>query len=816
MGEPSTSSDLFSSSGTTTPPPLESGVVGREPPASGVARELMRDALKPGAVVGGKFVLIREIGRGSTGVVFEVSHEALGHRVAIKALHHHIAQNPNIMWRFKREAQLTASLKHPNIISVFDVGQQQDSVYFIVQELLDGTNLRHLLQQRRLLPPAEALDYLVPIMGALVAAHHKGIVHRDVKPENIFLARTAEGVIVPKLIDFGLAKMESEKGEFETQLGVVMGTPSYMSPEQAKGLKADARTDVWSLGVTLFEALSGERPFQSDRAFTALERIRTGPPRQLATVAPHLPAELADIVHRALEPDLARRYPSMLDLLAATLGFVEREMPALHGRHAPALTASSAPPGFAASDAEPPSLRRRSISTSKMRAFRPPPSFHADRRGDSIPPPPGERTEELAEQALETNALASAVELAEQAIAEQPTSAKIKGRMRLVQAIACRWLGRFADAERYAQVACRALPRGSARWFSALGNLIVVLASKGESEVFLAEPAEELIRAQAGKKSVVALGAQVAALGQSAISLVRAGHHALAERSFDVAQTLAAGLPYDDVAARVWLDLAEAEFALQDGEPLRFLNLTELAVESFTARGDLRNACLCRANLGNGYQQLGAFARAEHELRAAVMVAERMKLGFLVPARINLGFALARLGRLREAAATVDDAQRRCAEQSFGRFVPVCQIYLAEILRLGGELHDAELSAQQAIRTSTPLPAVHAVALATLAGILLEQGRSGEALERSGEAMAILDALPSVEEGEALIRVTHVRALVAGGHLAKARGHLEQARRRLSLRAALIGDPRWLKTFLEEIPENRATREMRVLEAQTP
>jgi hypothetical protein len=109
---------------------------------------------------------------------------------------------------------------------------------------------------------------------------------------------------------------------------------------------------------------------------------------------------------------------------------------------------------------------------------------------------------------------------------------------------------------------------------------------------------------------------------------------------------------------------------------------------------------------------------------------------------------------------------------------------------------------------SASLPAVHAVALATLAGILLEQGRPLEALERSTEAMGILDSLPSVEEGEILIRVTHVRALAAGGLLAKARGHLEQARRRLALRAALISDPRWLQTFLQEIPENRATREL--------
>ena len=788
-----------SSGGETTPPSTTDEID---------LAYVSRASLLPGAIVGGRFVVVQEIGRGSTGVVFEVNHHELGHRAAIKALHPHIAADPNVMWRFKREAQLTASLKHPNIVSIFDVGQQLDSVYFIVQEFLDGVNLRQLLQRRGKLELAETLEHLVPIMGALVAAHQRGIVHRDVKPENIFLSQTEAKTVVPKLIDFGLAKMASEKGDFETQIGVVMGTPSYMSPEQALGLQVDARTDVWSLGVVLFEALSGERPFHSDKAGTALEKIRMGAPRSLSLLAPQVPTELADIVHRALERDLSRRFSSMLDFLSALLRFAAKSDPALTSRHALSLprALTSELPAVAWRDPEQPvplAARKRSVSQ-KMRAIKPPVSSGLDRDTDGGATPGGGSTDVLAEQALDVSSLTAAIDLAEQAISEQPGSSKIKGRMRLVQSLACRWLGRFAEAERYAQAAYRHLPKGSARWFAAISNLVVVLAAKGES-AFLAEPAEDLLRSQPNKRHAAA---QVRALGQSAISLLRADQRALADRSFETAQALARELPYDQIDVRVWLDLAEAEFALHAGDPVKFLNLAELAAESFTSRGDTRNACLCRANMGNAYVQLGAFDRGERELRAAIADGERLGLGFLAPARTNLGFALARLGRLREAAWTVTDARQRCVAHGHRRFVPVCEIHLAEIQRLEGLFVEARPHAEQAVAESGNLPGLQAMALATLANVLLQLGRRAEALEQSSKAMEILAALPSIEEGEALIRLVHVRALVGSGRRAEARGRLDQARGRLELRAARINDPRWRRTFLEEVPENRDTQRL--------
>lgn len=318
---------------TTPPPGPAGGALGEAPRRPGAPRP----CLTPGSLVGGRFVLIQEIGRGSTGTVFETRHGDLGHRVAIKVLHSHVVDNPSTVWRFKREAQLTASLEHPNIVSVFEVSRESDGVYFIVQEFLEGSSLRRLLQQQRRLDVDETLDYLVPIMGALVAAHHEGIVHRDVKPENIFLAQTEAGAVVPKLIDFGLAKIAGAESEFETQLGAVLGTPSYMSPEQALGRTVDARTDVWSLAVVMFEALAGERPFFADGGAAVMQRVREGEARPLALVAPHLPGRLAGIVHHALQRDLARRFPSMFDFLSAVVRFAEEGDPAFSRRHAASI-----------------------------------------------------------------------------------------------------------------------------------------------------------------------------------------------------------------------------------------------------------------------------------------------------------------------------------------------------------------------------------------------------------------------------------------------------------------------------------------------
>jgi serine/threonine-protein kinase len=190
-------------------------------------------AFRPGIVVGGKFTLLRLIAQGGYGAVYEAEDNLIHRRVAIKLLHPEVGAMPDVVRRFMREAQVLAKIDHPNVVTVHEMGQRRDGSYFIVQELLSGGNLRELLQEKRQLEPHEAVDILEPIMGALIAAHRRGIVHRDLKPDNIVLARTSSGDLVPKLIDFGIAKMpRSGNLGASTMLGHLLGTPHYMAPEQ--------------------------------------------------------------------------------------------------------------------------------------------------------------------------------------------------------------------------------------------------------------------------------------------------------------------------------------------------------------------------------------------------------------------------------------------------------------------------------------------------------------------------------------------------------------------------------------------------------
>ncbi len=258
-------------------------------------------ALRAGTVVGGKFVLLRRIGEGGVGVVFEAEDTWIGRRVAIKVLHAHLAERTDVLARFRREARAAATIHHPNIAAVFEIGQRRDGSLYIVQELIEGDTLREHIEQHGRLTPAAALEILVPIMGALAAAHRAGIVHRDIKPENILLTRSAEGELVPKLIDFGVAKMAPTGDHLRTMTGTVVGTPAYMSPEQASGLlEADARTDVWAMGAMLFELLSGSCPYEGPTAPVILARILSEPVPRLSARAPDVPVELSAIVQRAL------------------------------------------------------------------------------------------------------------------------------------------------------------------------------------------------------------------------------------------------------------------------------------------------------------------------------------------------------------------------------------------------------------------------------------------------------------------------------------------------------------------------------------
>jgi serine/threonine protein kinase len=772
-------------------------------------------ALRAGTVVGGKFVLLRRIGEGGVGVVFEAEDTWIGRRVAIKVLHAHLAERTEVLARFRREARAAATIHHPNIVAVFEVGQRRDGSFFIVQELIEGDTLRQHIDQHGRLTPAAALEILVPIMGALASAHRAGIVHRDIKPENILLTRSAEGEIVPKLIDFGVAKMAATGDHLTTLTGTVVGTPAYMSPEQAGGLlEADARADVWAIGAMLFELLSGACPYQGATAPIILARILSEPAPSLITRAPDVPVEISAIVQRAMERDAGARFPTMAAFLEAVLDFAKRPDPSLLRRHAksipPAEIAETedAPALVAEDDTNPPSSlggpeMQRSVPEWARPMAQPEVGWYED-RPSPFAPKNLEWYAAAAGQALRINALDEAVAHAEHAITTCGAAGEVLGQMRLVQAISLRWLGHYADSERCALEACAALPQGSTGWYAALGHLAIVGGSLGKNDHF-PSIITELSRIEAqGQVSA----SHVVTACRLSISLVRAGLTERAARVLASAKSSAEPETNEEPVVRAWLDVTASELALHAGDPTTYLTRLESAVAGFAETGDARNACLQRANIGNAYMQLGAYARAKSVLREALSVGEPMKLSFIAPVRANLGFALARLGDLDQALEIETAALAQCLRESYRRFELASHIYLAVIHALRAELDQADAHVRAALDASSSAPPIRAYALAIFADLQMTRGAPTDAFTAASEAMSILEALEGVEEGEALIRLVHAQALEAMGHVSDAQSRIMEARVRLMERADRITDARLRRSFLDHIPENARTLAM--------
>jgi serine/threonine protein kinase len=269
----------------------------------------------------GRYEIRSKIGAGGMGEVYLAQDTKLDRKVALKILSADVAANHNRMRRFVQEAKAASALNHPNIITIHEI-DLTDSVHFIATEFIDGETLRQRMNGAPI-KLCEVLDLAAQIAGALSAAHAAGIVHRDVKPENIMLRR--DGIV--KVLDFGLAKLSEKaetgtvdteaatKGLVQTEPGVVVGTAAYMSPEQARGLLVDARTDIFSLGVVIYEMVAGQAPFggatRSDLIVALLERD----PRPLARFTPEAPAELERMVMKTLAKDREERYQTAKDLL---------------------------------------------------------------------------------------------------------------------------------------------------------------------------------------------------------------------------------------------------------------------------------------------------------------------------------------------------------------------------------------------------------------------------------------------------------------------------------------------------------------------
>jgi serine/threonine-protein kinase len=263
--------------------------------------------LKPGKLISGKYRILRLIGDGGMGSVYEAQHEVLGSRVALKFLHPEIARQRGLKERFLQEARVSATVESPHICRVSDVDTSEDGAY-LVMELLPGEPLQALLDRETRLESRRAVDLAIQMLTGLWAAHQQGVVHRDLKPDNVFVLPNAHGVHV-KLLDFGIAKLRHTE-EYKmvlTRPGAVMGTPEYMAPEQAFSADlVDQRSDLYSVGVILFEMLAGSRPVEGNNAQFIAEQIVTGKVKRLDTLRPELPAQLVAIVRRAIEgnPDL--------------------------------------------------------------------------------------------------------------------------------------------------------------------------------------------------------------------------------------------------------------------------------------------------------------------------------------------------------------------------------------------------------------------------------------------------------------------------------------------------------------------------------
>ncbi len=263
-------------------------------------------------VIAGRYRVIRALGEGGMGEVYEAENLRTKRRVAVKTMKPEVASRVEYARRFEREAQAAGQLRHPNIVDVLDLGDDPElGLLFIVQEFLSGGDLRKCLKTTGTLPPQNALATLLPIVDALATAHAAGIVHRDLKPDNIFLHETPQGV-VPKLIDFGIAKFTGGADASRTATGALLGSPNYMSPEQARGdTSLDQRTDVWSMGVVFYEALSGRIPYDAATTNMLLAKIIFEEPISLASLAPSLPEDLAAAIQRAVTKDLDARWPTM-------------------------------------------------------------------------------------------------------------------------------------------------------------------------------------------------------------------------------------------------------------------------------------------------------------------------------------------------------------------------------------------------------------------------------------------------------------------------------------------------------------------------
>jgi serine/threonine-protein kinase len=267
-----------------------------------------------GKTIASSYTIVGVLGEGGMGRVYEARHTRIGgKRFAIKMLHPEFTRQPDVLSRFQREAEAAATIDSPYVVDVYDVDRTADGRAFLVAEFLQGKEFAAYLEETGKMPVGAAVRVVRQICKALAAAHDKGVVHRDMKPENVFLTGDPAQPLA-KVIDFGISKLDDRPGTALTKTGMIMGTPSYMAPEQARGERVDHRADIYAVGAILYCALTGQRPFDLGDPTATLTAVLTSDPPRPRSLEPSIPEPLEMIIQKAMAKRPQDRYESMVEL----------------------------------------------------------------------------------------------------------------------------------------------------------------------------------------------------------------------------------------------------------------------------------------------------------------------------------------------------------------------------------------------------------------------------------------------------------------------------------------------------------------------
>jgi serine/threonine-protein kinase len=282
-----------------------------------------------GELLGGRYRIGRQLGAGGMGAVYEATREDLGQmRVAVKILHTSLADDESLLARFRREAETVGQINHPNIVRILDFCAEAGEPAYLVMELLDGVSLRQALARQKDFPAERIVFIASQMLAALAAVHRAHVIHRDIKPENVVLTSMSGLGDIVKLLDFGVAKqLTAVPGNTLTQTGVVLGTPTYMAPEQARGGSIDRRSDLYAVGTIMYEALAGAAPYSGDNYNALLFAIQQGKPVPLRELRPEIDPELFAVIARAMAVEPDARYQTAEEMAEALAPWLTLEAP---------------------------------------------------------------------------------------------------------------------------------------------------------------------------------------------------------------------------------------------------------------------------------------------------------------------------------------------------------------------------------------------------------------------------------------------------------------------------------------------------------